>query len=203
MQNETQETICGSFVSCCFGICWNISRIGQTINKIKGIPSVGIYQPDHEAYIIYSQRADGTGIWTQNYNIFGWGKSSTKWWGGNRYRLLLNWSDKYFSNQVMNSSNYGTSSGYLLLGQAALNRREEWTKSLYLNYLANSYTNDEDKLEIYNKALDSLDINLDSYDYIINLYKRTNRSSAEWHELADKIIDAYTYYPNAMYDIFI
>ena len=183
------------------GICWNISRIGQTINKIKGIPSVGIYQPDHEAYIIYSQRADGTGIWTQNYNIFGWGKSSTKWWGGNRYRLLLNWSDKYFSNQVMNSSNYGTSSGYLLLGQAALNRREEWTKSLYLNYLANSYTNDEDKLEIYNKALDSLDINLDSYDYIINLYKRTNRSSAEWHELADKIIDAYTYYPNAMYDI--
>lgn len=119
------------------GICWNISRIGQTINKIKGVPSVGIYQPDHEAYLIYRQKADGTSVWDTNYNIFGWGKSSTKWWGGNRYRLLLNWANKSFSNQIMNSSNYGTSSGYMLLGQAALNRQEEWKKSLYLNYLAN------------------------------------------------------------------
>ena len=183
------------------GICWNISRIGQTINKIKGVPSVGIYQPDHEAYLIYRQKADGTGVWDTNYNIFGWGKSSTKWWGGNRYRLLLNWANKSFSNQIMNSSNYGTSSGYMLLGQAALNRQEEWKKSLYLNYLANSYDTVDEKVNIYNKALENLNINLDSFDYIVNLYKTSNQSSAKWHELASKIIDAYTYYPNAMYDL--
>ena len=43
------------------GICWNISRLGQNLNRVYGIPTVGIYQPAHESYFSYSQNSDGKG----------------------------------------------------------------------------------------------------------------------------------------------
>ena len=50
-----------------------------------------------------------------------------------------------------------------LLGQAALNNYEAYQKSLYYNLIANSYESATIKEEVYNKALEVLDINLDSF----------------------------------------
>lgn len=185
------------------GICWNISRIGQSIYKINGIPSVGIYQPQHEAYLVYGVNSNGEGIWGMNYNVFGWGKSSTKWGGGNRYRLLFDWGNKYFTDQSVSGSKGGTSSGYIILGQAALNHYEEFKESYYYNLLANSYTSNSVKLNIYNRALESFNLNLDSYDYKIKIYKDMGDAvtSTMWYALANDIIDAYTLYPQALYDL--
>lgn len=44
------------------GICWNISRLGQNLYKVHGIPVVGVYQPAHEAYLYYSEDEKGNGI---------------------------------------------------------------------------------------------------------------------------------------------
>lgn len=185
------------------GICWNISRIGQSIYKINGVPSAGIYQPQHEAYLVYGVNANGEGIWGMNYNVFGWGKSSTKWGGGNRYRLLFDWANKSFTDQSVSGSKGGTSSGYIILGQAALNHYDEFKESYYYNLLANSYTSNETKLRVYNKALEVFNLNLDSYDYKIKIYKEMgdNTTSTMWYELANDIIDAYTLYPQALYDL--
>ena len=60
------------------GICWNISRLGQNLAKTHGIPSVGVYQPAHEAYLNYSLNSDKKGIWSLGNNIFGWGKRDRK-----------------------------------------------------------------------------------------------------------------------------
>jgi len=183
------------------GICWNISRVGSSISKTVGLPSTGLYQPDHEVYLFYDQDANGNGFWSLGNNIFGWGKSSTKWYGGNPYRLIFNWGNKYFTDQVMNSKNYGTSSGYMYLGQANLNNLAAYRESYYLNLLANSYSDNEIKLSIYNKALKVNPLNLDSYDYKINMYKALNKNSREWKTYAEEIISAYKYYPQAMYDL--
>ena len=183
------------------GICWNLSRTGQSVHKVNGIPSVGIYQPQHEAYLTYSQDSNGNGLWGANYNVFGWGKSCTRWYGGNTYRMLFNWGEKYFTDKAVNAAGAGNNAGYMLLGQAALNDRENFMKSLYYNLLANSYEDNETKLNMYFEGLEFSNLNLDSYDYIISLYKTMNKSSDEWHELADKIIDAYTFYPMAMNDL--
>lgn len=183
------------------GICWNISRTGQSVYRVNGIPSVGIYQPQHEAYLGYSQDANGIGVWNAYYNIFGWGKSCTNWYGGNPYRMLFNWGAKYFADKAITTNSAGNNAGYMLLGQAGLNQKEPFFKSLYLNLLANSYENQNEKISVYNKALESSKINLDSYDAIITLYKGMNKTSSEWHALAERIIDAYTYYPMAMYDL--
>lgn len=194
------------------GICWNISRLGQNLNRVYGIPAVGVYQPAHESYFTYSQNSDGKGIWSIGNNIFGWGQSSSTWYGGNGTRLLLNWNNKSFTRAHMGlsvdlgngvKSDVGNNGGYQLLGQAALNNYEAYQKSLYYNLIANSYESTEKKEETYNKALDVLDINLDSFEAILNLYKQKGDqiTSADWLELAKRVISTYTYYPMAMTDL--
>ena len=183
------------------GICWNISRTGQSVYRVNGIPSVGIYQPQHEAYLGYSQDENGIGVWGAYYNVFGWGKSCTTWYGGNPYRMLFNWGAKYFTDKAVTATAAGNSAGYMILGQACLNQKEPFFKSLYLNLLANSYDDNDEKINVYNKALESSKLNLDSYDSIITLYKGMNKTSSQWHDLAERVIDSYTYYPMAMYDL--
>lgn len=184
------------------GICWNISRLGQNLHKVHGIPTVGVYQPGHEAYLTYSEDINGNGIWNIGNNISGWGQSCTTWYGGNRYRLLFNWNNKYFTNMHMNNTQVGNNAGYQLLGQAALNNYDNYQESFYYNLIANSYEELNKKEEIYNKSLEKLDINLDTYDNMINVYKnQENKTSEDWKQLAKKIIDVYTYYPMAMVDL--
>lgn len=176
------------------GICWNISRLGQNLYKVYGIPVVGVYQPGHEAYIYYSEDSNGNGIWNIGNNVSGWGHSYTSWYGGNIYRLLLGWGNKSYCKSQKNNA------GYILLAQGALNDSENYYKSFYYNLIANSYDNEE-KEKIYNKALEIQNINLNTYENLIDLYEETNKSSAEWKELALKVTNAYTYYPVAMVDL--
>lgn len=184
------------------GICWNISRLGQNLAKTHGIPSVGVYQPAHEAYLNYSLNSDKKGIWSLGNNIFGWGKSSTSWYGGNVVRLLFNWNNKSFTVKAANDGNAGNSAGYQLLGQAALNEYDKYLESYFYYLIANSYSDLTEKEAIYNKSLQVLDINLEDYDKLITIYKELgNKTSTDWKNLALKIIDVYTYYPMAMVDL--
>ena len=100
-------------------------------------------------------------------------------------------------------SDVGNNGGYQLLGQAALNNYEAYQKSLYYNLIANSYESATQKEEVYNKALEVLDINLDSFEAILNLYKQKGDqvTSANWLEFAKRVISTYTYYPMAMTDL--
>ena len=100
-------------------------------------------------------------------------------------------------------SDVGNNGGYQLLGQAALNNYEAYQKSLYYNLIANSYESATIKEEVYNKALEVLDINLDSFEAILNLYKQKGDkvTSANWLEFAKRVISTYTYYPMAMTDL--
>lgn len=188
------------------GICWNASRFGQSMNRANGIPATGAYQPGHELYIHYYQNDNGDGYWTPEYG--NWGSAGSTWGGMNRYRYLLNWGGKYFADQNIGGSKGGTSTGYIYLAQENLNDYETYKKSLYYNLTANSYTDDEQKKETYLKALEVSDMNLDTYDNIITLYKKMSVrneggtiTSQEWRDLANKIIEAYNYYPVAMFDL--
>lgn len=185
------------------GICWNISRVAQSVARVNGIPSVGIYQPAHEPYLFYTTNSSGKGIWEIRYNVGGWGVAGTTWGGGIRYRLPMNWAGKYFTDQNISGAKGGTSSGYVILAQANLNDYENYTKSVWYNLLANSYTDNQDKLKVYNKSLEIQPLNLDTYDNLINLYiaMGDDATNANWVELANEIIDNYTYFPPASYDL--
>ena len=179
------------------GVCWNSSRFGQNLNKAFGLPSIGIYQPWHEAVLEYTQDSQGRGVWSINNNIGGWQQARTVWGANKPYRTLLDWGNKYFSDKASDSAYNGA---YMLLAQSALDNAN-YEKSYYYNLQANSYSNPEDKIKAYNKSLEALNINLDSFEGLINEYKKANKSSAEWRALAEKVINAYTYYPYAMVDL--
>lgn len=188
------------------GICWNASRFAQSMHRVQGIPATGAYQPGHELYIHYYQDDNGNGYWTPRYG--NWGNAGSTWGGGQRYRYLFDWGNKYFTDQNISGSKGGTSTGYIYLGQANLNHYEQYKKSLYYNLIANSYTNNNQKLATYFKALEFNNINLDSYDSIISIYKNMSVkneggtiTSHDWYLLANQIIEAYTYYPVAMFDL--
>jgi hypothetical protein len=188
------------------GICWNASRVGQSMYRVNGVPATGAYQVGHELYIQYYQDASGNGYWSPRYG--NWSGAGSTWGGGNPYRYIFNWNNKYFTDKHISGSKVASSTGYLYLGQANLNRYEDYKKSLYLNLTANSYSDDNKKLETYFKSLEVNNINLDTYDYIINLYKKMSVkneggtiTSSDWYALANKIIEAYTYHPVAMFDL--
>ncbi len=187
------------------GICWDQSRIGQTMWKVNGLPAVGAYQPGHEMYFTYYQDDAGNGYWSERYGNYN--SAGTTWGGGQRKRLIFNWGAKYFTDQNIGGSKGGTSLGYLYLAQANLNNYDKYKKSVYYNLIANSYSDDNQKLETYFKSLEVNDINLDTYDFIISLYKNMSNknggtiTSNDWYELALKVTDGYAYYPVAMYDL--
>ncbi len=188
------------------GICWNESRFGQALYRANGIPAVGAYQPGHEMFFNYFQDSNGNGRWVGRYG--NWSGAGSTWGGGCAIRYPLNWQAKYFTDQNIGGSKGGTSSGYIYLAQANINRYEDYQKSLYYNLLANSYTDNNTKIEAYNKALEIDELNLDSYDYMISLYKTMSVkneggtiTSSDWRDLATRVIENYTYYPVAMYDL--
>lgn len=183
------------------GICWNISRLGQNLYKVHGIPATGGYQPAHEVYIYYQLGKDGKGYWYLGNNISGWGYTATNWGGGHTYPTLLGWGNKSFTKNNVSGQNAGYNAAYTLLAQAALNKEKEYEQSFYYNLVANSYSDLQKKASIYLEALDVLDINLESYISLIDVYKKLEKSSAEWKELALKVINSYTYYPMAMVDL--
>lgn len=184
------------------GICWNQSRVFQSLFNSIGSPTIGSYQPAHEVSFYYLANADGTGRWNIANNIFGWGKTATSWYGGNTFRTIFNWGNKSFTNKIINTNSAGNNGGYVYLAQDNLNNYNQYKKSLYINLLANSYGDNAKKVDTYFKAMDVMDINLDSYDYLINTYKAMDTTTEEqWYNLALKIIDNYTYYPMAMNDM--
>ena len=184
------------------GICWNQSRVFQSLFDSIASPTIGSYQPGHEVSFYFIPNSDGTGKWNIANNIFGWNKTATSWYGGNTYRTIFNWGNKSFTNKIINNNSYGNNGGYVYLAQENLNRYDEYKKSLYLNLLANSYNDNNKKIDIYNLALNEININLDSYDYIINTYKKMeNITTNDWYDLAIRIISSYTYYPMAMDDL--
>lgn len=188
------------------GICWNASRAGQSMNRVNGLPAVGAYQVGHELYITYYQTNDGKGFWSTRYG--NWSGAGTTWGGGQRVRLLFNWGNKYFADQKISGNKIASSTGYLYLGQDNLNNLEAYRKSLYYDLVANSYTDNNQKIETYFKSLEINDLNLDTYDYMISLYKNMSVknqggtiTSNDWATLARKIITAYEHHPVALFDL--
>ncbi|HEL0028059.1 TPA: NPCBM/NEW2 domain-containing protein [Streptococcus equi subsp. zooepidemicus] len=178
-------------------ICWGLSNLGVAVNEVFGIPAVNIYQKGHEAYLVYRQDDQGNGIWDIRDSVYGnrWAISYSRWGTttATEARLLLGWGLKSYNDIHKNAS-------YMLLAQAALNQYDKFKESLYYNLIANVYKAGSDQqIEAYSKALDVLELNLDTYDGLIEAYaKNGQKTDQDWLDLGRRVIAAYTYYPQVM-----
>lgn len=182
------------------GICWGISGIGMNQAEVQGIPAVNTYQPGHEAYLLYQQNDQGQGIWNIWTDLHGWQNSYSRWVGINetQARLLMSWGNKSYNNL-----DSGNNTSYLLLAQGALNQFKTYKESMIYALLAQSYPKGSIKQQAaYYKALQLCDLNLDALDGLLASFaSNTKTTDAQWLDLAQRIIAAYTYYPAPLNDL--
>lgn len=178
-------------------VCGGISKIGSNIRGVHGTPSSVINQPGHAAIIYYRENANGDGYWTLDNDVSGWPNSNKT--EKLLVRMPLGWGDESylkttaFSEGVVN---------YVLLAQAALNDFTNYQKSREIYLQADVYKDDLNKqLEIYEKAIDALPINIDAWYGIIETYKEMGKSKQEFLDLALRMFEALKYYPLPMYHL--
>ena len=172
-------------------VCGGLAKTYANLDKIFGMPAGGIGQPGHGATLTYRLNSEGKGVWHIQNDISGF-KESEK---GERFPL--DWGSK--TNSWV--SYYNVS--YILLGQHSLNNYDDFITASYYNFLADVYKTDTEKqIEIYNEALKVQNYNLDSLVGLINTYKNSsNKTSADYLELAKKIAEGQTFFPLPFVDL--
>lgn len=170
-------------------VCGGLAKTYANLAQVFGKPAAVIGQPGHAAAITYSLNNKGQGIWSIKNDITGWVKSEKG------ERLLLGWGSKDWD------SYYNVS--YVLLAQHALNDYAKLEKAMLYNYLADVYKSEPEKqIEIYNKALEIQNYNLDSLVGLIDAYKAdSNMTSADYLQLANRVAEGLVYFPLPFNDV--
>ena len=171
-------------------VCGGLTQTYSNISEILGRPSSPCGQPGHAAAVTWGwNRENNRYEWMIQNDISGWVET------GNQYDdRMLGWGNNW--NSWHNAS-------YVVLATDAIYQEDDsYMKATMLNLLANSYSDVEDKREIYSKALSHQQINYDSMVGLIDSYKNDDSATGEdYFELAKKIISTYTYYPQVMMDL--
>ena len=174
-------------------VCGGISKTGSNIHGAYGAPSTVVGQPGHAAYITYKVNNAGDGTWAGiGNNISGWAQS------GRTEKLHIRMPNEW--------GNTGFASGYqvsyILLAQEALNQFDDYNESLIKVFMADSFSEDTDKLEVYYSSLTSLDINYDAFSQIIRIYQKNNPGDEAVYQLLEKISESYAFQPKPLHDLF-
>jgi hypothetical protein len=170
-------------------VCGGLAKTYSNLATTFGRPSNTVGQPGHAATITYEWNKNNNRYeWVIQNDISGWSQS------GNEYEeRMLGWGNQSWS--IWHSASYA------VLATDCVLDRENFSKAMMLNLLAESYT-DNRKQECYEKALEVQPKNLDAMEGLVNCYKADNtKTSADFLALARKVIDAYTYYPQAMMEL--
>ncbi len=171
-------------------VCGGISKSGSNIRTSHGIPATVIGQPGHAALLYYTQDAQGRGYWNIDNDVSGWTKSEKG------ERMLLGWG---------NDRSYikGYNVGFMPMAQEAINRFDEYQKSVEFRMIAESYGNDYQKREEYLwKSIDALDFDLDTWHELVELYKSdSSKTEEDYFNLAKKMCEHLMEFPLAYYNL--
>ncbi len=172
-------------------VCGGISKTGTNLLTSYGIPAAVFGQPGHAAYLRYHYNQDDVpssgGQWDIWNDISGWVESEKG------ERLPCGWGNKSWRSRYQAS--------YVLLAQAALNQGEAYNTAAELAKLAELKKTPEEKIDVYEQALAVQNINLDAWEGLIAAHVSKKSSEEEFIILAERVSNALTYYPLAMYDV--
>lgn len=172
-------------------VCGGLAKTYANLGQVFGIPSAGIGQPGHGATLSYRENSNGQGTWVIQNDISGFRESEKG------ERLLLGWGSK--TSKWVSYFNVS----YVLLAQHALNHYADYITASYYNLLAKSYESEPTKQEeIYEKALQVQNYNLDTLVGLIETYNKVDsKTSADYLRLAQKVANGLTYFPLPFVDL--
>lgn len=197
------------------GVCWQISNFGQNMQAAYGLPSTTVGQPGHVAYMNYSQNVDGVGQWALTNDVSGWAMTNFTGYTNiqtyHQVRQLNNWGATGSTYGLMNGKRYAYQGSYIPMAQAALNQFDKYEDSQILVRTADIYGDDLVKqAQIYEQALEKLDMNFDAWYGLIANYVAQAKTGAingntniyeEWFALAKKLAENMKRYPVPVYDL--
>lgn len=167
-------------------VCGGLAKTYTNLAQVFGKAAAVIGQPGHAASIEYNY--GGSHRWTIQNDISGWlgsekGERMPLGWGS------TNW-DAYYNVS------------YVLLAQRAFDDYANLEKAMYYNKLADVFTDNNAKLACYEKALEVQSFNLDAMVGVINCYRAdATKTSEDYRNLAERIIEQYKFYPQQMLDV--
>ena len=170
-------------------VCGGLAQTYANLSEVFGRPSSPCGQPAHATSITWGwNKANQRYEWMIQNDILGWVET------GNQFDdRMLGWGTDW--NDWYNAS-------YTILATDAIYDANNYMEATMLNLLADSYSNNSTKKEVYKKALSHQKINYDSIIGLIECYKNDNSTTKEdYFNLAKEIISNYTYYPQVMMDL--
>ena len=171
-------------------VCGGLAQTYAALSDTFGRPSSPCGQPGHAVSLTYGwNNTNNRYEWMIQNDISGWVET------GNQYDdRMLGWGNQSFTKW--------TNASYTVLATDAVNDSKNFEKATMLNLLADSYTDNNTKKEIYLKALYHQKINLDAMEGLINCYKEDKSiKSTDYFKLGKTIIETYTYYPQTMMEL--
>lgn len=190
------------------GVCGAVSKTGENINGIIGVPAAVGGQPGHAAFSVYSLVDDTTtpeeGDKAPRYGI---GNDSGAGWlrlgGTEMNHLPCEWRQVHEEVKGPDgattklSTRWGDGT-FILMAQDALNNMDAYTKASELLQLAAACDTVEDKLAAINAALEVQPANWDALLAKTELYEKKKATSDEWYAFAQALADACVEYPYPM-----
>lgn len=176
------------------GVCGTLMHVGANLEKVFGIPSAGLGQPGHGAYI-YAKRVkdETTGkYYTQEWTTYNWVSDWDQSEKGER--LLLDWGTRNKST-VFNST-YNLI--YIPLAQKALNDYENYRLSELYMFMADVQTSATEKEKYYNLALEKIPYHITAWYNLLTLKVVNGASSLELNTLGQKMMNAVGNAPTAI-----
>ena len=180
-------------------VCGGLSKNGACVwGSFKGLPNTCVSQPGHCAYIFYNQDENGNGIWGLGNDVGGWHQTGRT--EHLNVRMPLEWGNEEYIDFHKDWLGMGT---YVLLSQGALNQFENFKKSREILMLADVYKDDLAALyQIYEKSLEALPINIDTWYGLIKAYRTdSTKTDEDYYKLAERIFRDLKLYPLPMYHI--
>ena len=176
------------------GVCGSLAGTGSNIEMAYGKPSTLVSQPGHAAYFVSKriENEDGTHQtqWQIGNAAAGWDKS----YKGER--MLLGWGNR--DTSWVNTYN----GSYLIVSQRAVDNFKDYKKAFMYNLVADIKTTNEEKEQIYNKALKVQPYNITSWYNLINTYlEDESKTSSDYYKLSKRIISDLEEFPLPMNDL--
>lgn len=195
------------------GVCGAISKTCENLRGIVGVPATVAGQPGHAMCLTYSLVDDTTGTQPSGkaplYQILndsgaGWLRGATP----EANHMPCGWLQSH--EEVKNpdgsvqqlTTRYGGAT-YVLMAQDALNDMTSYTRAWELRQLADVQKSIDDKLAVYDKALEVQPFNWDTITAKVALYKEKGASQDEWVALAKATADACVEYPYPMHSFMV
>ena len=176
------------------GVCGTLMHVGNNLERVFGIPSAGLGQPAHGAYI-YANRVknETTGkYYTREWTTYNWVSDWDQSEKGER--LLLNWGTR--DRTTVFNSTYNLI--YIPLAQKAINNYENYRISELYMLMADIQTEVSEKVNCYNKALEKIPYHITAWYKLLTLKVANSASSSELNTLGQQMMHAVGNAPTAI-----